>query len=593
LLNLVELTPIELGLHKLIVDFFADSPQYTAGLDHFTSAHYALMTALSENYGIPFDETSSIFEKLTVKIRSAEYLTIGIPEGKSANGCLSRQEHQILNAMFEYFAEQSSEAEASLLENRREAFLDYYRWIHGGDKEDIQHRCDCLIDQIQNAKAVMLQTLDTVTPSPNPYEAALKQLDLAAEKLGLDPATHEVLRHPQRILVVNVPVQMDDGSVRVFTGYRSQYNDALGPTKGGIRYHPDVTLDEVIALSAWMTFKTAVVGLPLGGGKGGIRCNPKEMSLNELERLTRGYTKEMVRFIGPQTDVPAPDIYTDSQTMAWIMDEYAECTGLYCPGVVTGKPVGIGGSKGRDDATSLGLVFTVIEAVNTLEIPLNETQVAIQGFGNVGYHAARILHDKGCKIIAVSDSKGGIYNPNGLDPRKVKEHKKKTGSVIGYEDSGRISNQDLLELNCEILVPAALENVITTENASRIKARIIAEGANGPTTPEADEILHQRQIFVIPDILANAGGVTVSYFEMVQDQINYFWTIEEVQNKLEHIMRTAFKDVLGISKEHNVPMRIAAYMLALGRIGYAMRTRKGSLMKQRVIQPTPQEVVSQ
>jgi glutamate dehydrogenase len=590
LLNLVELTPIELGLQKLMVDFFAETPQYTVGLEQFTSAHYALMTALSENFGIPFEDTSAIFDKLVMKVRSAEYLNIGCPEGKAVTGCLTLQEHQILNAMFEYFAEQPSEAEASLLSDRRYAFMDYYRWIYGGDMDDISYRCDCLIDQIQNAKTVTLQTLDTVTPSPNPYEAALKQLDLAAEKLGLDPATHEVLRHPQRILIVNIPVHMDDGSVRVFTGYRSQYNDALGPTKGGIRYHPDVTLDEIIALSAWMTFKTAVVGLPLGGGKGGIRCNPKEMSLDELEHLTRGYAREMVRFIGPQTDVPAPDVYTDSQTMAWIMDEYIECTGLYCPGVVTGKPVGVGGSKGREDATSLGLVFTVIEAVNALDIPLNETCVSVQGFGNVGYHAARILHDKGCKIIAVSDSKGGIYKPDGLDPKKVKEHKKKTGSVIGYEGSVRISNRDLLELDCDILVPAALENVITTENAPRVKAKIIAEGANGPTTPEADEILHQRQIFLIPDILANAGGVTVSYFEMVQDQINYFWTVEEVQSKLEHIMRTAFNDVLRISKEHDVPMRIASYMLALNRIGYAMQTRKRSLMKQRVIQPTPQEL---
>ncbi|MDO8055326.1 MAG: Glu/Leu/Phe/Val dehydrogenase, partial [Candidatus Hermodarchaeota archaeon] len=291
-------------------------------------------------------------------------------------------------------------------------------------------------------------------------------------------------------------------------------------------------------------------------------------------------------------DVPAPDVYTDSQTMAWIMDEYAECTGLYCPGVVTGKPVGVGGSKGRDDATSLGLVYTVIEAVEALGIPLKEARVSVQGFGNVGYHSARILHDKGCKIIAVSDSKGGIYNPKGLDPKKVKEHKKKTGSVIGYNDSVRISNRDLLELDCDILVPAALENVITAENAPRIKAKIIAEGANGPTTPEADEILHQQQIFLIPDVLANAGGVTVSYFEMVQDQINYFWTVEEVQSKLEHIMRTAFKDVLQLSTEHNVPMRIAAYMLALSRIGYAMQTRKRSLMRRRTFQPTPQEAVS-
>jgi glutamate dehydrogenase len=587
MLNLVELTPIEVGLQKLMIDFFADKPQYTAGLERITSTHYALMTALSENYKVPFGNTSNIFEQLAMKVRSAEYMNVDRPDDQPGNGSLSRKELQILNAMFDYFSEQPSDADASLLSDRRESFIEYCRWIHGGDTAEIQTRCDHLIDQIQNATTITLQTLSTVTPIPNPYEAALEQLDLAAEKLGLDPATHEVLRHPQRILIVNIPVQMDDGSVRVFTGYRSQYNDALGPTKGGIRYHPNVTLDEVIALSAWMTFKTAVVGLPLGGGKGGIRCNPKEMSLGELERLTRGYTREMVRFIGPQTDVPAPDVYTDAQTMAWIMDEYVECTGVYCPGVVTGKPVGIGGSKGRDEATSLGLVFTVIEAIQELGIPLDEARVAVQGFGNVGYHAARILYDHGCKIIAVSDSKGAIFNPEGIDPGKVKEHKENTGSVIGYKDSVQISNHDLLEVDCDILIPAALENVITAENAPRIKAKIIAEGANGPTTPEADVIIHERKIFLIPDILANAGGVTVSYFEMVQDQINYFWTVEEVHSKLKQIMQTAFRDVLVLSKEHNVPMRIAAYMLALNRIGYAMQIRKRSFTSKRFTQPRP------
>ncbi len=585
MLNLVELTPIELGLQKLMVDFFADKPEYTAGLDQFTSVHYALMTALSENYKVPFATTSTIFEQLAVKIHRAEYVNVECPDEPLGNDCLTRQELQILGAMFDYFAEQPSHVEASLLANRREAFIDYFKWIHGGDIEEISSSCGNVIDRLQKAVSATIQTLDSVTPTPNPYEAALEQLDLAAEKLGLDPAIHEVLRHPQRILIVNIPVRMDDGNVRVFTGYRSQYNDALGPTKGGIRYHPDTTLDEVIALSAWMTFKTAVVGLPLGGGKGGIRCNPKEMSLSELERLTRGYTREMVRFIGPQTDVPAPDVYTDAQTMAWIMDEYAECTGLYCPGVVTGKPVGIGGSKGREEATSLGLVFTVIEAVQELGIPLNETRVVVQGFGNVGFNAAQILYERGCKIIAVSDSQGGIFNPDGLDPEQVKEHKKQSGSVIGYKDSIQISNHDILELDCDILIPAALENVITAENAPRIKAKIIAEGANGPTTPEADVIIHQQKIFLIPDILANAGGVTVSYFEMVQNQINYFWTIEEVHSKLKQIMQTAFHDVLVLSKEHDVPMRIAAYMLALSRISYAMQMRRRSSTKERAKPP--------
>ena len=587
MLNLVELTPLEMGLQKLMIDFFAEKPQYTEGLEHITSTHYALMTAFSENYNIPFEDTTSIFDSLAQKVRSAEYMNIECPGDTSGKGALTRQEHQMLTAMFSYFAEQPSYAEARLLTDRREAFIDYCKWIHGGDIEEIHSCCGHLINQIQQAKAISIQTLDSVTPTPNPYEAALQQLDLAAEKLGLNPAIHEVLRHPQRILIVNIPVHMDDGSFHVFTGFRSQYNDALGPTKGGIRYHPDVTLDEVIALSAWMTFKTAVVGLPLGGGKGGIRCNPKEMSPGELERLTRGYTREMVRFIGPQIDVPAPDVYTDSQTMAWIMDEYVECTGNYCPGVVTGKPVGIGGSKGRNEATSLGLVYTVIEAVQQLGIPLKETRVAVQGFGNVGYHAARILHENGCKIIAVSDSKGGIFNPDGLDPIKVKEHKKNTRSVIEYKDTVPLSNHDLLELDCDILIPAALENVITAENAPRIKAKIIAEGANGPTTPEADEILHKRNIFLIPDILANAGGVTVSYFEMVQNQINYFWTEEEVKSKLKQIMQSAFHDVLVLSKEHNVPMRVASYLLALQRISYAMQTRKRSFVRKQASDPTP------
>jgi glutamate dehydrogenase len=370
---------------------------------------------------------------------------------------------------------------------------------------------------------------------------------------------------------------MDDGSVRVFVGYRSQYNDALGPTKGGIRFHPDVTLDEVVALSAWMTFKTAVVGLPLGGGKGGIRCNPKEMSLSELERLTRGYTRELARFIGPQTDVPAPDVYTNAQTMAWIMDEYIQVTGFHAPGVVTGKPIEIGGSQGRDEATSRGLAYTIVEAAEHLKLHLDKAKLAVQGYGNVGFNAARILHGLGCTILAISDSKGGIYNAKGLDPQKVLEHKNKTGSVVGYPGAKAISNKELLALDCDILVPAALENQITSENASQIKAKVVAEGANGPTTPEADVILHERGIFLIPDILANAGGVTVSYFEQVQNQMNYYWTVEEVRAKLELIMRSAFQSVLKLSREHNVPMRTAAFMLAVKRIAAAIRTRRPAL----------------
>jgi len=381
-----------------------------------------------------------------------------------------------------------------------------------------------------------------------------------------------------RTIIVNIPVVMDDGTIQVFTGYRVQYNDLLGPTKGGIRYHPELTLDEVVALSAWMTWKTAVTGLPLGGGKGGIRCNPKEMSSNELEKLTRGYARAMARFIGPYSDVPAPDVYTDAQTMAWIMDEYSEMVGYNAFGVVTGKPVQVGGSLGRNEATSRGVMYTVIEAAEHLGIKLKGATVAVQGYGNVGYHAARLLHGIGCKIIAVSDSKGGIHNAKGIDPTKVLEHKNKTGSVIDYKESKNITNDELLELGCDILVPSALENQITKANAAKIKAKIVAEGANGPTTPEADEILYQNGVFVVPDILANSGGVIVSYFEQVQNQMNYYWTEEEVRAKLKAAITKAFKDVLAISLQHNVNMRVAAYMSAVKRVADAMvsRKRKGS-----------------
>ncbi|MBX5327442.1 Glu/Leu/Phe/Val dehydrogenase [Candidatus Bathyarchaeota archaeon A05DMB-4] len=416
--------------------------------------------------------------------------------------------------------------------------------------------------------------------SPNPYEAALKQLDIAVEKLKLDPYIHEILKHPMRAFIVNIPVVMDDGSTRVFTGYRVQYNDALGPTKGGIRYHPELTIDEVTALAAWMTWKTAVTGLPLGGGKGGIRCNPKEMSKAELERLTRGYARAIAKFIGPYTDVPAPDVYTTAEMMAWIMDEYSEVVGYPVFGVVTGKPVNVGGSLGRNEATSRGLMYTVIEAAKHLGIKLKGATVAVQGYGNVGYHAARLLHEIGCKIIAVSDSRGGIYNPNGLDPVKVLEHKDKTGSVVDYPSSSLLSNEQILELECDILVPAALENQITESNAAKIKAKIVAEGANGPTTPEADKILYEKGVFLIPDILANSGGVIVSYFEQVQNQMNFYWTEEEVRAKLENVITKAFKEVLAMAQQHNVNMRTAAYMLAVKRVADAMMARKGKTIRQ-------------
>ncbi|MCK4477553.1 Glu/Leu/Phe/Val dehydrogenase [Candidatus Bathyarchaeota archaeon] len=420
-----------------------------------------------------------------------------------------------------------------------------------------------------------METLAPVIKTPNPYEAALRQLDIAIEKLNLDPRIHEVLKHPMRIFVANIPVIMDDGSVRVFAGFRVQYNNTLGPTKGGIRYHPDLTVDEVTALAAWMTWKTAVVGLPLGGGKGGIRCNPKKMSQAELERLIRGYTRAISKFIGPYTDIPAPDIYTNAQTMAWMMDEYSEIVGYNAFGVVTGKPVNVGGSLGRNKATSLGLMYTVIDAANHLDMELKGATVAVQGYGNVGYHAARLLNGLGCKIIAVSDSKGGIYNPEGLDPEKVLKHKRKTGSVVDYPGSNEISNEQLLTLQCDILVPAALENQITKANASDIRAKIVAEGANGPVTPEADEVLFKNGVFVIPDILANAGGVTVSYFEQVQNQMNYYWTEQEVDDKLKAIMDKAFENVVAMAKQHNVNMRTAAYMLSVKRVADAMMARKG------------------
>jgi len=360
----------------------------------------------------------------------------------------------------------------------------------------------------------------------------------------------------------------------VFTGYRVQYNDALGPTKGGIRYHPDLTLDEVVALSAWMTWKTAVTGLPLGGGKGGIRCNPKEMSARELERLTRGYARAFAKYIGPYTDIPAPDVYTDSQTMAWIMDEYSEMIGYNAFGVVTGKPVRVGGSLGRNEATSRGVMYTVIEAAKHLGMELAKSTVVVQGFGNVGYHAARLLHGLGCKIVAVSDSKGGIYNPKGLDPQKVFDYKTSTDSVVGYKGCKNLTNEEILEVECDILVPAALESQITRTNAGKIKAKMIAEGANGPTTPEADEILFRDGVFVVPDILANSGGVIVSYFEQVQNQMNYYWTEEEVRNKLEHTIVNAFKEILAVAQQYNVNMRVAAYMNAVKRVAEAMLVRK-------------------
>lgn len=407
---------------------------------------------------------------------------------------------------------------------------------------------------------------------PNPLNVALHQLRIAAEHLNLDEGIHEVLKHPKRALIVSLPVKMDNGTMKVFLGCRVQHNDARGPFKGGLRYHPEVTLDEVTALAMWMTWKCAVVDIPYGGAKGGVCCNSKEMSSNELERLTRRYTAMILDFMGPYRDVPAPDLYTDEQIMAWIMDTYSLFKGYSIPESVTGKPVIIGGFKQREDATSRGVSFCIREAMKHLRMNTKNSMVAIQGFGSVGWNAARILHEHGHRIIAVSDSKGGIYSVNGIDPVKVFAHKNKAGSVIGYPDTKQVTNEELLELPCSILVPAALENQITRENADRIKAKIVAEAANGPTTPEADKILNEKGVFIIPDILDNSGGVTSSYFEWVQNLTRERWSEQEVNSKLEAMMVKAFNDVNEISKRQETDMRSAAMMLGVGRVAEAIKT---------------------
>ncbi|MGB9740939.1 MAG: Glu/Leu/Phe/Val family dehydrogenase [Candidatus Bathyarchaeia archaeon] len=402
-------------------------------------------------------------------------------------------------------------------------------------------------------------------------DVALEQLKIAAEKLKLDPGIHEMLKYPKRSLTVSITIKMDDGSVGVFKGCRVQHWDARGPFKGGIRYHPNVTLEEVTALAMWMTWKCAVVNIPYGGAKGGICCNPKAMSKNELERLTRRYTSLILDYIGPYRDVPAPDVYTDAQTMAWIMDTYSQFKGYSVPECVTGKPISVGGSEGREEATSRGVIICAREAAKKVGLKFKGATVAVQGYGNVGWNAAKIAHDIGCKVIAVSDSSGGIYCPEGLNPRKVYEHKLKTGSVVNYPKCKNISNEELLETKCDIFIPAALENQITKANADKIKAKIIAEGANGPTTPEADKILHEKGIFLVPDILANAGGVTVSYFEWVQNLTREHWTLEEVNRKLENIIVKAFNDVYNLMEREKEDMRTAALMLGIRRVSDAIK----------------------
>ncbi len=381
-----------------------------------------------------------------------------------------------------------------------------------------------------------------------------------------------MLKQPKRALIVSLPVRLDSGQIKTFTGFRVQYNDARGPYKGGIRYHPNVTLDEVKALAAWMTWKCAVAGLPYGGAKGGVICNPKRMSVGEKERLTRRYTTMIFDFIGPYRDVPAPDVYTDEQTMAWVMDTYSQLKGYLVPEVVTGKPVSLGGSEGRATATSRGVAICVREAAKATNLRLKGSTVAIQGYGNAGSNAAIFLSQMGCKVIALSDSKGGVYSKKGIDPQGVLKHKKKTGSVVGFNTNEEISNEEVLETECDVLVPAALENVITRSNASKIRAKIVAEAANGPTTTDADEILDENGIFVIPDILANSGGVIVSYLEWVQNLNREHWTEEEVFDKLEKKILTAFYDVYNNTKKKKVSMRASALMLGVGRVADAIKT---------------------
>jgi glutamate dehydrogenase/leucine dehydrogenase len=407
----------------------------------------------------------------------------------------------------------------------------------------------------------------------NPFRIAQIQFDMAAELLKLDPGLRQVLRTPKRVLEVSLPTKMDNGQVRVLTGYRVQHNLSRGPGKGGIRFHANVTLDEVKALAAWMTWKTAVVNLPFGGAKGGVICDPKRMSKSELERMTRRYASEILPIIGPDLDIPAPDVYTDAQTMAWIMDTYSMMMGHAAPGVVTGKPISIGGLAGRADAAARGLLFVVEEACKVKKIPLRGASVAIQGFGNVGSAAARLFAEKKAKIVALSDSRGGVTNPRGIDPIKAIRYKERSGTVVGMPGASRISNDDLLTMKCDILIPAALENVITLANAEALKARIVAEAANGPTTPHADEVLARRGITVLPDILANSGGVTVSYFEWVQNQEGLLWDSDEVNQRLQRIMVRAFNEMLETMRKHHVPPRAGAMILAVGRVAEATVVR--------------------
>lgn len=419
----------------------------------------------------------------------------------------------------------------------------------------------------------MTATALVITPREDPWEMALRQFNIAADSLPLKRGIREFLAYPKRELTVNFPVKMDDGSVRVFTGYRVHHSTVLGPTKGGIRYHPDVTLNEIRALAMWMSWKCAVVGLPYGGAKGGVIVNPKELSREELEHLTRRYATEISILMSPEGDIPAPDVGTNPQTMAWIMDTYSMHRGHSTPSVVTGKPLSIGGSQGRVEATGRGVSIAAREAGRAHGMSLAGSKVAVQGYGNVGSVAAYLLADLGCTIVAASDSSGGIYNAKGLDPRAVLKHKERHGSVSGFPGTDRVTNEELLELPCDVLVPSALEGQINGENAPRIKAKLIVEGANGPITPDADAVLDERKVMVAPDIVANAGGVIVSYFEWVQGLQQFFWTEEEVNQNMERIMVRSFGQVMRTAQEKKVNLRTAGLIRAIDRVAEALMTR--------------------
>ncbi|HKR26281.1 MAG TPA: Glu/Leu/Phe/Val dehydrogenase [Acidobacteriaceae bacterium] len=415
--------------------------------------------------------------------------------------------------------------------------------------------------------------LATAAVQDNAYDVALTNFDAAADALELSQDIREMIKYPERVLTVSVPVRMDNGHIHRFEAYRVQHSSVRGPAKGGIRYHPQVTLDEVKALATWMTWKCAVVNIPFGGAKGGVTCDPKHMSQGELERMTRRYTSAILPLIGPEQDIPAPDVYTNPQTMAWVMDTYSMTKGYAIPGVVTGKPISLGGSLGRNEATGRGVFYTVQSACEHLGLPLQGARVVVQGFGNAGSIAAQLLYESGAIVVGVSDSSGCVYNPKGLNIRELIHMKTLTGHVGGFPEGEAIEPGELMSLRCDILVPAALENAIHAGNAASVTAKIVAEAANGPVTPAADRILENKDVFVIPDILCNAGGVTVSYFEWVQDEQHLFWEAQDVYNRLERVMKTSFRDVLKVHTDRKVSMRIAANMLGIGRVAEAVQIR--------------------